>query len=140
MSNKKKSIQEANLLLEKRFLNESKDLYSSKDKDGNLWYVAKLKNNKYKIAFQYKKYINDKYKPGIDPLSLKNSDSNLWKKISNLEKYFVEYNNSDQIKPYIDTIINTISGVDKGTSGGSGTYVTQDDLNKIIASKLPKIS
>jgi len=112
MSNKKKSIRMANLLLEQRFLNENTDSVTMLDKYENLWYVSEVPNSspkKYKIYVQLKG--NDE---GTDPsnsseIATKNRE--LGSTVGNLKTYFRGYDTEDDAKRVLSSIIQRISNL-----------------------------
>ena len=147
MSNKKRAIERANLLLERRFLIEATTgtTITKVDSDGNQWYVGKSNvpnSTKFKMYVKLKNETN-----GVDPLTLEKSNPDLWKKISDLKNYFVEYNSENDVTPYMDSVIKSISTYkDSGTAGTAGTAgiaklnikpgsgeVTQDELINTMA-------
>jgi len=142
MSNKKRAINRANLLLEKRYLIEAETgtSNSSKDVDGNNWYVAQVPNSnpaKYRIYVQLKGESG-----GTDGLEIEKKNPELWKKVSYYKSYFKDFDTEKDAKIYLDTIINVIQNF-KNTGGTSGTAglnvkpgpgeVTQDQLIGVMA-------
>jgi hypothetical protein len=135
MNNKKRAIDRANLLLEKRFLIKEQVGISTSipDVDGNNWYVGKSPNSeKYRI---YVKLKNEK--DGIDGFTIESKRPELWKKVSYYKNYFKDYNSEKDATTYLNIIVKSIAQYKTtgGTAGTAGTAspFTQDDLNQSLA-------
>lgn len=128
MSNKKRAIEQANLLLERRFLIEATTgtTITKVDSDGNQWYVGKSNVPNSTMFKMYVKLKNET--KGVDPLTLEKSNPDLWKKISGFEDYFKEYKSENDAKGYMDIVASSkgIIGM-LGTSGTMGTSGVGDD-------------
>ena len=122
MSNKKRAIEKANILLERRYLIEATTGETSTsvvDADGNTWYIAQVPNSnpaKYKIDVQLKGESSRIYGSDIET---KNPE--LWKKVSEYKDkgYFGDYEKEKDAKYYLDVIVKGIQF--KKTGGTSGT-------------------
>jgi len=142
MSNKKRAINRANLLLEKRYLIEAETgtSNSSTDVDGNLWYVGGLPTDN---PIKYRIYVKLKGESGgTDGLEIEKKNPELWKKVSYYKSYFKDFDTEKEAKNSLDTIIDVIENF-KNTGGTSGTAglnnkpgpgeVTQDQLIDVMA-------
>jgi hypothetical protein len=142
MSNKKRAINKANLLLEKRYLIEAEtgSSNSSIDADGNKWYIGQVPSSnpaKYRIYVQLKGESG-----GIDGLQIETKKPELWKKIGYYKSYFTDFTSERNAKIYLDYLIKVIELHNKtgGTSGTAGLNlkpgpgeITRDQLINSMA-------
>lgn len=130
MSNKKRAIEKANILLERRYLIEAttgETSTSVADADGNKWYVDKVPNSN---PAKYRIYVELKGETGVgtDGLEIEKKNPELWKKVSEYKGYFGDYEKEKDAKYYLDVIVKGIqSKKTGGTSGTAGLLGTAGD-------------
>lgn len=130
MNNKKRAIELANLLLERRFLIKEQDNTSQNqfiDNDGNKWYYAKNKNGKWQI-YVTTKSDNANYNPN----DLKSKNITIWNKISQFQPYFIEFNDEGSVQKAFKEFTEKIN-ISKNKTQNK---FTDDDL---IAQLTPKL-
>jgi hypothetical protein len=142
MSNKKRAIKEANILLEQRYLNENNQ-ETTPDADGNDWYVSEVPNK----SGVYRIYIQLKGGKRIDASEIYKVNTELYNKVRYYDGYFKDYNNLDDAKRSLNLIVNSIkrntAPIQSDTSTTQTTttdnnLLTQDELNKMTGTSLEK--
>ena len=128
MSNKKKSILNANILLERRYLLEAETGESNlpdTDAYGKTWSVGKSNTADGKFKLYIKNKGENKLK---NPTDFKNEDASYWSKISVYQQYFGEFNTENDAIAAKDYIVNQIKPseqqTESGTAGTAGTAGT----------------
>jgi hypothetical protein len=119
MSNKKRAMNRANLILERRFLNENTNQLS--DNDGNLWYVGNIPNSdKFKIYVKLKDS-----EQGIHPIELETKNPELWKKVSGFKSYLDKAYSESEARYYLNFVLGKLK---EGPDGGDLLNRTLTDM------------
>jgi hypothetical protein len=146
MSNKKRAIEKANILLERRYLIEAttgETSTSVADADGNKWYVDKVPNSN---PAKYRIYVELKGETGVrtDGLEIEKKNPELWKKVSEYKDkyYFGDYEKEGDAKYYLNVIVTGIQSKKTGgtsgtagllgTNGTAGSYISNQDIVKSV--------